>query len=199
MHLEKSPKLKAERIRNHMVRIKADQSILLVIDVQGKLAGLMHDPDYLRHVQGMIKIAQLLEIPILVTEQAPEKIGFTVPEICQMLPEQIPIKKTSFSCCAEPAFMEAFKRAGRVKVIVTGIESHVCVYQTVRDLRSSGHDVFLVTDAVSSRAAHNAGLGIQRAKEDGAVLTSLEMMITDLIGSTGHPKFREIMACLKNG
>lgn len=178
--------------------VKVENSVLLVIDVQGKLAGLMHDSGYLRRVQGMIKIAQILSIPIIITEQSPEKIGNTIPEISEILPENIPIKKQSFSCCGEPAFMDAFKRVGRSQVIVTGIETHVCVYQTVRDLLMAGRDVYLLVDAVSSRSPQNAAIGIGRAKDDGATLTTLEMIVTELIQSTRHSKFREIMALLKN-
>lgn len=174
------------------------RAVFVVIDVQGKLAGMMHDPHYLRHVQGLIRIAQILEIPVIVTEQAPDKIGGTVPAIKDMFQNFVPIIKRTFSCCGEPRFMEEFKRLRRSQAIVCGIESHVCVYQTVRDLCGFGHDVQLVSDAVSSRSKHNAQLGIDRCAHSGAVLTSLEMLVTELIGSTAHPKFREIMTLLKN-
>ncbi len=175
-----------------------NRAVLVVIDVQGKLAGMMHDPHYLRHVKGMIKTAQILDIPIIITEQAPQKIGDTVPEIKGMFQDFVPIVKQTFSCCGEPRFMNELKRLRRSLIIVCGIESHVCVYQTVRDLCGLGHDVQLVTDAVSSRSKHNAQIGIERCAQNGAVLTSLEMLVTELITSTAHPKFREIMGLLKN-
>lgn len=174
-----------------------DRSLLVVIDVQGKLAGMMSDLTYLRHVQGMIRIAQILGIPVVVTEQAPEKIGETVREVKTLFSEFHPVIKQTFSCCAEPRFIDELKRYDRTQMIVCGIESHVCVYQTVRDLRALGYDVQLVTDAVSSRSKHNAQIGIERCAQDGAKLTSLEMLVTELIQSTAHPKFREIMAMLK--
>ena len=178
--------------------VKIENSVLVVIDVQGKLAGLMHDPGYLLHVKGMIRAAQILGIPIILTEQAPEKIGNTISEIRELLPENIPIKKQTFSCCGEPVFLETIKNSRRKQILVCGIEAHVCVYQTVRDLRTAGHDVYLVTDAVSSRSLQNTAIGIKRAEDDGATLTTLEMIITELIQSTKHPKFKEIMALLKN-
>jgi nicotinamidase-related amidase len=178
--------------------LKIENSVLLVIDVQGKLAGLMHDPNYLRHAQGMIRAAQILGIPIILTEQAPEKIGNTIPEIREMLPENLPIKKQTFSCCGEPLFLETIKNSRRKQILICGIEAHVCVYQTVRDLLTAGHEVYLVVDAVSSRSAQNTAIGIKRAENDGATLTTLEMIITELIQSTRHPKFREIMALLKD-
>ena len=178
--------------------INTDQCVLLVIDVQGKLAGMMHSQNYLRHVQGMIKAAQILNIPILLTEQAPDKIGVTIPEIKDLLPNQSPIIKQTFSCCGQPEFMKAFSDLDRTQIIVTGIEAHVCVYQTVRDLLRGGYEVHLVVDAISSRAGHNSTIGVKRSEDEGAVLTTTEMIITELIQSTQHPKFRDIMLLLKN-
>lgn len=177
--------------------LESQKAVLLVIDVQGKLAGMMNDPRYLRHVQGLIKIAQILDIPILVTEQAPEKIGGTIDAVKGMFTDLSPIIKQTFSCCAQTQFVHDLKKTKRSQVIVCGIEAHVCVYQTVRDLERSGYDVHLAVDAVSSRSQSNAQVGIQRCAQEGAVLTSLEMLVTEMIRSTAHPKFREIMALLK--
>lgn len=174
------------------------RSVLLVIDVQGKLASMMHDFQYLRHVKGLIKAAQILGLPIIATEQVPEKIGGTVQEIKEMFSDFVPIVKQTFSCCGEPRFMDELKRLARSQVIVCGIESHVCVYQTVRDLCKLGYDVHLAADSVSARSKQNSEIGIRRSEHEGAVVTSLEMFITELIRSTAHPKFREIMALLKN-
>ena len=177
--------------------ISVRNSVLVVIDIQGKLARLMHSSDYLSCVKAMIKAAHLLEIPIVLTEQAPEKIGGTIPEIHELLHEKAPIVKRTFSCWGEEQFVNAVNGLGRNEIIVVGIESHVCVYQTVRDLVRENYHVHVVTDAISSRAFHNAQMGIERCQKDGAVLTTTEMVITELIGSTRHPKFRDIMALLK--
>jgi len=177
--------------------LKINQSILVVIDVQGKLAGMMHHPGYLRGIMGMVKGARLLDIPIVITEQAPDKIGGTIDEIKAAVPEIHPIVKQTFSCGGEPLFMDTIKRFGRKQVIVTGIETHVCVYQTVRDLLKSGYEVHLVVNAVSSRSALDEEIGIGRAEREGAVLTTVEMCVTELLQSTRHPRFRDIMALLK--
>src|SRR4051812_30630824 len=110
--------------------LNIEHSILIIIDVQGKLAGMMYNPGYLRRIQGAMKAAGLLGIPIVITEQAPEKIGVTVEEIHAMSPQMKPIVKQTFSCWGEPAFVEALKKFKRKQIIVTGIEAHVCVYQT---------------------------------------------------------------------
>ena len=177
--------------------LKIESSLLVVIDVQGKLAKLMHDGHYLRHVQGMMKAAKMLDIPIVMTEQAPEKIGATIEEIRALAPDVRPIAKQTFSSCGEPAFMEAVKRLRRKQIIVVGIEAHVCVYQTVRDFVKAGYEVYLAVDAVSARTDVNKDIGVHRSEREGAVLTTTEMTITEWIQSTKHPKFREIMALLK--
>ncbi len=177
--------------------LKIENAVLIVIDVQGKLAGIMNDPDYLRRILGMMKAAKFLGIPVILTEQAPEKIGTTVDTVRNFVPNVQPIAKQTFSCCGEPLFMDAVKSSGRKQILVCGIEAHVCVYQTVRDLVKAGYDVYLVVDAVSSRVAVDREIGIHRSQREGAVLTTLEMTVTELMQSTRHPSFREIMKILK--
>jgi nicotinamidase-related amidase len=175
-----------------------EQSLLVVIDVQGKLAAMMDDPDYLRRVRGLMKAAKFLEIPVILTEQAPEKIGATIDAVRDLAQTSTPISKQTFSCCGEPAFMDAVKSSGRKKIIVCGIEAHVCVYQTVRDMLKHGYEVYLVADAVSSRSPVDQEIGIHRSQKEGAVLTTLEMVVTELMQSTHHPRFRDVMALLKD-
>ncbi len=177
--------------------LTTDQSILIVIDVQGKLAAMMDDPDYLRRVRGLLKAVRFLEIPVLLTEQAPEKIGATIDAVRDLAPTVVPIPKQTFSCCGEPAFMDAVKASGRRKIMVCGIEAHVCVYQTVRDLIQQGYEVYLVVDAISSRSPVDQEIGVHRSQKEGAVLTTLEMVVTELMQSTKHPRFRDVMALLK--
>jgi nicotinamidase-related amidase len=174
-----------------------EQSLLVVIDVQGKLAGMMDDPDYLRRIRAMLKAVKFLEVPVILTEQAPEKIGVTVDAVRDLAQTAPLIVKQSFSCWGEPAFVDAVKSSGRKQMIVAGIEAHVCVYQTVRDLIKAGYEVYLLADAVSSRNPADHEIGIHRSQKEGAVLTTLEMTVTELMQSTHHPKFRDVMALLK--
>jgi len=177
--------------------LKAETSVLVVIDVQGKLAHMMHDPRYLNRVRGMMKAARLLEIPTVLTEQAPEKIGGVIDEIQALAPGVDPIAKQTFSCWGEPEFAGELKALGRKQVLVAGIEAHVCVYQTVHDLLKEHYEVYLVVDAVSARAPVDDQIGVHRCQKDGAILTTLEMTVTQIMQSTHHPKFREVMALLK--
>lgn len=176
-----------------------NNTTLVVIDVQGRLAQVMSQKELLfDNLQKIIKGAQALELPIIWNEQVPEKLGPTTPEIAQLLTSTgQPIAKSSFSCCGNPPFMEALKKTQRKQVLLTGIEAHVCVYQTCRDLLDLGYEVQVVTDAVSSRAAENRQLGLERMKEAGATLTSTEMSLFELLRVAEGPQFKEITKILK--
>lgn len=178
--------------------LKIKNSILAVIDVQGRLAELMHEKDHLfKTIQATIQSAHHLGIPLIATEQAPDKIGETAPEVAALLSGTKPIKKTSFSCCGSAEFVNAVKASRRSQVIVTGIETHVCVYQTVRDLRHMGFEVHVLADGVSSRSIANKAVGLQRCEQEGAVISSFEMAVTELMTTADHEKFRDIVKLMK--
>ncbi len=179
--------------------LNLSNTALVVIDVQGKLAQLMYQKETLfDNLQKIIKGAQVLELPIIWNEQLPEKLGPTTPEIAELLAHATrPIAKASFSCCGNPPFMDALKAIQRKQVLVTGIESHVCVYQTCLDLLNLGYEVQVVADAVSSRTAENRQIGLERMKEAGATLTSAEMALFELLRVAEGPKFKEITKIVK--
>ena len=173
-------------------------SVLIVIDVQGKLAYLMHEKDKLfKNIQGLIRAMQYLNIPILYTEQVPEKIGSTVPEIHHLLSQQKPIVKTSFSCCQEEKFIKSLQALKRKQIIVCGIETHVCVYQTVSDLLDLKYPVQVVHNAVSSRSQENKEIALKRIESIGAAPTSTEMILTELLRTSKHPKFRDVLSLIR--
>jgi len=145
-----------------------------------------------------MKVAQVLEIPIIVTEQAPEKIGSTIDEIHVIAPIIRTIQKKTFSCWAQPLFVKTIKALKRKQVIVTGIEAHGCVWQTVHDLLHNKYEVFVAVDAVSAHSELNKNIALRRCEREGAVLTTVEMMATELLRTSQHPKFKEVMAILKN-
>ena len=125
-----------------------DNTVLVVIDVQGKLAQLMHEKASLfENLTKLIKAASVLEIPIIWTEQYPEGLGPTIPEIADLLPGEA-ISKVAFSCCGEKRFVEAMEELGRNQVLLCGIETHVCVYQTAIDLLATAYEV---EDSVKSK------------------------------------------------
>jgi nicotinamidase-related amidase len=170
---------------------------LVVIDVQGKLADLMHEKEQLfKNLRILIQAANILDIPILWYEQKPEALGPTVPQIAELLTEYTPHPKTNFSCCSE-TFYEMLEMLDKDHVILCGIESHICVYQTAADLMSTGREVDVVADAVSSRTPENKHIALERMRDDGANISCVEMALFELLGSADHPKFREIAKLIK--
>jgi len=175
-----------------------ENTILCVIDIQGKLAQLMHAKEVLfAQVTRLIRAATILNIPIIVTEQVPTKIGRTIPEIATHFNEYHPIEKSSFSCCGNDEFNNKLKESGRKQVLITGIETHVCVYQTVCDLIEKKYDVQVVGDAVASRSVDNKYYALDRIKNIGVCLTSTEMIICELLKTSEHPKFKEVTQLIK--
>lgn len=178
--------------------LSAEGTAVIVIDVQGKLAQLMHDRDRLfRQLQVFLRGARILQLPILWLEQYPKGLGPTVPEVAEVLAGLAPIAKTCFSGCGSEEFRRSLAATGRRALLLVGIEAHVCVYQTARDLLAEGFHVEVVGDAVSSRSAENCRVGLERMARAGAQITSVEMALFELLRVAGSPEFKEISALVK--
>jgi len=176
-----------------------DQALLLVIDVQAKLAPAMPHKVYARMLATtamLVEAARLLDLPVVTTEQYPQGIGRTVPELAAACNAGV-IEKTSFGCCGEPAFMAAIRELGRSQIIVTGMEAHVCVYQTVLGLLGAGYHVHLVRDAICSRNKQDFLAGVGNAARAGAVAITAEMALFQLLGDSRHEQFRAISRLVK--
>ena len=124
-------------------------------------------------------------------------MGPTIPEVAELLPDQQPLAKTCFSACGLGAFTEALRKTGRRQVLLAGIETHICVYQTARDLLDDGMYVEVVADAVSSRTAQNKAIGLEKLLHCGAQITSVEMCLMELLRRAGSPQFKEIASLIK--
>ncbi|MEE2657480.1 MAG: isochorismatase family protein [Candidatus Latescibacterota bacterium] len=173
--------------------MKRDRSTVVVIDVQGKLADLMYERDNLyRQLQIFLRGVRALEIPTLWLEQYPQGLGPTAPEIAELLAGLQPIAKTSFSACGAEQFLVDLRKTEAETVFIVGIESHVCVYQTARDLLAAGFAVEVVSDAVSSRTESNCRLGLRRMAEVGTSITSVEMALFELLRDAKDPAFKEV-------
>lgn len=170
---------------------------LLVIDFQEKLVPAMYrSEDTIKNAGILIKIAKALEIPTIVTEQYPKGIGHTIETLSTLFSDTMPIEKMSFSACTTEVTDELSK-APRKKILITGIESHVCVFQTVRALLSHNYQVFVVSDAVSSRREENYRNGLDQMREMGAVITNTETVLFDLLKESTHPKFKELSKLIR--
>lgn len=171
-------------------KLDRDRAALLVIDVQEAFRKALANFDEVAAATAtMVRGATEIGLPIVVTEQYPEGLGATVPEITDHLPAAIePIAKTAFSAVAA----DGFDLGGRDQVIVCGIETHVCVNQTILDLLDAGIEVHVVADAVGSRSAANRELGLGKAVRAGAWLTSVETALFELIGEAGGDSFKVV-------
>ncbi|MDW1741065.1 isochorismatase family protein [Vibrio sp. Vb2354] len=172
---------------------------LIVVDVQGKLATLMHESDALiENITKLVKGAKALDLPILWIEQNPERLGPTAEPIREVLEStHLPITKYTFDGCKEATFNVAVENVKVDTWLVCGIESHICVYQTAVSLRQSGYRVELVTDCVSSRTAANKALALAKLTANGVVLTGLEMCLYEMVEDCRAPEFKEILALIK--
>jgi nicotinamidase-related amidase len=180
----------------HPTQMSAADTGLLIVDVQDKLmvkipgaAALVRDIGFL------IDATRLLEMPVQATEQYPKGLGPTVAELARRLPERP--DKTAFSCCAVPSIVETFHRAARPKVVLAGIEAHVCVQQTALDLLALGFRVYLAADAVASRYVIDRKYALRRLEQAGAILTTAEACVFEWLGGSSHPRFKAVSALVQ--
>ena len=170
-------------------KMSAKDTSLLVIDVQEKLVPLIVDAAALvRNIAFLVDGARLLDVPVQCTEQYPRGLGPTVAELAKRLPERP--DKTAFSSCAVPSVVEHFRRAARPKVVLAGIETHVCVLHTALDLLALDFRVYVAVDAVGSRYRIDHDTALRRLEQAGAVLTTSEGCVFEWLGGAGHPRFK---------
>lgn len=182
--------------------LNREEAAVVVVDIQERLVGAIDKDLYrtaLRNTQILIEAAGLLSIPIVVTEQYPRGLGHTVLEVTQALEgkEFNLVEKSTFSCARDESFLELVNDLGRKQIILVGMETHVCVYQTAVDLLRAGYTVFVLDDAVSSRFHHNYSSGLRSMVHAGAVVFSTETAVFSLLKSAGTPEFKKISSLLK--
>ncbi len=178
--------------------LTAHNSALIVIDVQERLFPFIHQKEaLLENLVRAIRGARVLEIPVLMTEQAPQKIGKTIPEIAALTGTLQRFEKITFSCGADARFLASLAALERRQVLIAGIETHVCVYQTAQDLVGMGYDVHVLADAVSSRTFENKQYGLDRIKQIGAGVTCAEMIACELLERAEGEKFKEVLKLIK--
>lgn len=178
--------------------LDAKRCCLTLVDVQEKLLAVMAQADkVVKNCQILLQIARRLQIPILWCQQYPQGLGETAGALKPYLEGLAPIDKVSFSCCGQPEYMRQLEALAVDTVILCGIESHVCVFQTAMDLIQHGFYVHLVADAVSSRTLENKQIGIQRMAACGVVISSVEMMLFELLKSASHPAFKELSKLIR--
>jgi nicotinamidase-related amidase len=179
--------------------LERSKAVLVVVDVQQRLVPAMPQDIY-QQVRGsidfLVRGARLLNVPVVATEQYPKGIGATVPELAEACRDKV-IEKLTFGCCGEPAFLEHLRKLDRPQVVVTGMEAHVCVHQTVLGLLHAGLQVHLVRDAIMSRFTTDYANALELARQAGAVVTTAETVLFQLMETSAAPEFKAASALIK--
>src|SRR5271163_310953 len=180
--------------------LESDQCALIVVDIQEKLLPpIFRKEELLRNAKLLVRATGVLKIPAIVSTQYAKGLGNTVPEIASLLPETAAIDKDRFSCFGSDVFCTLLKRlpGNRNTLLLCGMESHICVMQTALAALREGYLVHVASDAVSSRTEWNWKIGLERMRVSGAVISSTEMMIYELMRSSSSPAFKEMLPYLK--
>ncbi|KKK57608.1 hypothetical protein LCGC14_3052750, partial [marine sediment metagenome] len=180
------------------VKLDRTRAALAVIDVQEAFRPVVVDFEQVaRGAAVLVQGARIMDIPLLVTEQYPGGLGHTVPEVADHLVGVPRVEKVCFSAVDAQQFADALRDSGRRQVLLCGIESHVCVGQTADDLLADGFEVHVVEDAVTSRTKENRRLGLHKMERAGAVATSVETALFELLRKAGTPEFKEVQKLVK--
>lgn len=178
--------------------LRLESACLVVVDVQERFRSVQeHFDDMVRGCVKLVRTFRALDAPVLATEQYPRGLGHTVPELREALGEIDVAEKMVFSCCGSSDFQTRLQRTGATQVLVCGIETHVCVNQTVHDLLERGYAVQVAADAVESRRASDREIGLRKMERSGAVITTCEMAAFELLSEATHPKFKEVQSLFK--
>jgi nicotinamidase-related amidase len=179
--------------------LDSDAAVVVVVDLQEAFRQPIFEFDRIvARTATVVQAARLLNLPVLATEQYPQKLGATVPEITSVLPDGVAIvDKTAFSCCGASVFMEQLERLRRRQVVLCGIETHVCMSQTAHDLLARGYQVHVLADCTSSRTPQNREIGLAKMTRSGALPSSSEMALFELMVDARHEHFRGISKLVK--
>jgi nicotinamidase-related amidase len=182
--------------------LNREDAVLLVVDVQERLVPAIHEDLYqrsLKNMQIMIETADVLGLPIVLTEQYPKGLGPTVKEISIPLEGKNfrRIEKVTFSCARNETFLQAVTDLKRRQVVTVGMETHVCVYQTSVDLTRKGYSVFVLDDAVSSRFIHNYRSGLAALRDAGCTVFSTETAVFQLLKAAATPEFKKVASLIR--
>ncbi len=177
--------------------IRAADSVLVVIDMQERLVPAMQAPARtLRNARTLLRAAELVGVPTLLTEQYPKGLGHTVPEISSAT-NVTPLAKLHFSCMEDERFAAEFRGFGRKQAVLSGMEAHICVTQTAASLLEDGFEVFVVSDATASRTLESERACIERLSASGAGIVTTEMVVFEWLGRAGTPAFKELLPLIR--
>ncbi len=185
--------------KNHPNLLHLDNALLTVIDMQEPfLRNIFEQERVVTNVSALIQGAAILRLPVVATTQYAERMGGIVPEILKVMPPlRPPFDKMAFSSYSAPAFVSEVQRSGRKQIILCGVESHICVCQTALEMTAAGFQVHVAVDAVSSRSEANWKLGIDKMRQGGVLVSSVEAALYEMLHEAGTPEFRDILKIIK--
>ena len=173
--------------------LRASDSLLLLVDVQERLAPHVHENDrVIENCEWLIGVAEVVGVPVFATEHYPEGIGNTVARLRDRLPQGSILRKDHFSCVSESSCRARIEETGRTQIVVAGMEAHVCVMQSAIELKESGKSVFLVADAVSSRTPEDAACAVERMRRHGIEIVTREMVLFEWAHRGATEQFRQL-------
>ena len=178
--------------------LSAQDSLVLIIDIQEKLVASLNKHSVVNCAVKITNASRLLDIPVIVTEQYPSGLGSTVAPLKAFLPDNVDIvEKTYFNTLLEEGFLEKIKSYGRKQIVIFGIETHICVYQTACALVEAGFEVYAVKDACASRGKYEFKQGIEAMRDNGVKISCVEIILFEWLKGSKHPKFKEVQALIK--
>lgn len=185
-------------MKRHPEILNRKQTALLIVDVQERINSVvMHGKTVVQNIIKLIEACKVFDIPIFITEQYPKGLGPTEPAIIEALEGQTPVQKMTFSCCGAPGFIDQLMAQETKQILVTGIEAHVCVLQTALDLLTRPFQVHIPKDAVSSRKELDYQTALERLSRAGAVLTTVEAALFEIMEEAGTPEFKQVSKLIK--
>lgn len=178
--------------------LDTSNSLLLVIDIQDRLVASLDKDVIVTRVGKLVDAANILEVPVVLSEQYPKGLAHTVPLISSKLKEGTPVvEKTSFSLLREEGFLDRIKAYGKKQIVICGIETHICVHQTAEELINAGFEVVVAKDACASRSKYEFKQGIEAMHDNGAKISCVEIILFEWLRGAKHPKFKEVQALIK--
>ena len=178
--------------------LNAENSLFFLIDIQDRLVGMLKNREEIAKNNSILaKAAKILGVPVIASEQYPNGLGSTILEVREYLNTENVLEKTSFSALATDTIKAKLESLNRKKVVLTGIETHICVYQTARALLDAGYEVYVVKNACSSRSSKDYRTALELMRDYGAKLTCVETVLFELLGSSKHPNFKEVQTLIK--
>ena len=174
------------------------ECLLVLIDIQEKLFPYVQDKkQLLGQITKLVRFATIMKIPIFLTEHYPQGLGPTIQEIRNILPEYNPIKKITFSAFGSEKFLQKIKDTKIKTLLICGIESHICIEQTVLDGLSLGLNIHIISDAISSRKKHDFQIGIQKMQQSGGIISTTEMAMYEILERADTPEFKDTLNLVK--